>query len=160
MSVICILVRKHVTTVTACFVEGLQLTEVGPVDLGRCAHRGPLQMTTSGLLTPWWKRLESINHTSDIWNSSKNRVPRWRTAQKRHLQLWSDWSSHPVDKWSETTEVDSSVCPVRHADRRILTVRGWLSRFRPYSTGVAANRKWCSRVPHVAGVIVDVLRLT
>jgi len=39
----------------AWFVEGLWLTAVGPVDFGRCAHWWPLQTTTSGLLTPWWK---------------------------------------------------------------------------------------------------------
>jgi len=59
---------------------------------------------------------------------------------------------------------DSSVRLVRHADgvtrRRILTVRGCLSRFRSYSSVTAANRKWYSRaVPMWWAWFVDGLRL-
>jgi len=54
--------------------------------------------------------------------------------------------------WIKLTQLKCVTCETRcGVTQRILTVRGWLSLFRPYSTVAATNRKWCFKaVPHVA----------
>jgi len=95
------------------------------------------------------KCLESISHTFNSRNSSTNRVPRIGTTQKRHTYLWAATMAYGRKLLDQpqpthvTCETDFD-CPI-----------GWLSRFRPYSTVAAVNRKWCSRaVPNMADVIL------
>jgi len=152
---VCSFVRKHLTS---WFVNGFRLTEAGPVNFGRCAYRGrPLPVSWRHGV----KRLESISHTSDSWNSSKNRVPRIGDRSETAPQLWTTALTNGQRRLDQAHPTQLCDLYVRYAvrvTRRTLTVRGWLRRFLPYST--LANRKWCSRaVPMWRAWLVDGLPL-
>jgi len=96
----------------AWFFDGLRLADT---DLGRSAQLVPRYTTTFVFWRQGGKRLESISHTPNSRNSSKNPVPHI----DNHFETIPSVMSNHVAKWSKTTgstSPDSSVWPVRIAD--------------------------------------------